>query len=234
MTLLATQRASRMLVVLLAWGLLSSLTSLYIVRLVYTATQPVSQAIALDRARGINEIQDLTVLKKIAIALVESTVEKEKKAWLLVSWGIGFVITWSIIYTITFMFVYRQLQVSNATETILDAAFAGTLELRKAFWGLYVVLPLVAAIIIFGLLAVLKSRDIVEPNALADLLLTPMAFSAVLVIYWSGAIVAWRCSVNTSRAVWRHLARLAIILITIIPLGKAAIVLGYTYLTFMR
>ncbi len=228
--MLSTKRASHILIAVSAWAFVSAVASLLIVKVVYMTALPTSLP---NLTSDINSIQDLAALKKISVLLVGSVAAQREAGWLLVSWGLWFVATWSAIFGLASAFLYRQLAVTNVAEdsrskeTILDLALAGKLELWKAFWGLYIALPLAATLVVYGLIAFLKSSQVVEPTKVVDLILTPMAYSAVLVIFWGGAIVAWRCSANTSRAAWRYLARIAIVLYTVVPLAKSAAILSY-------
>lgn len=226
----STKRASQILVALSAWAFVSAVFSLLIVKVVYMVALPTSLP---NLTSDINNIQDLTALKKISVLLVDSLAAQKEAGWLLVSWGLWFVATWAAIFGLAFVFLYRQLATANVAdnsrsrETILDLALAGKLELWKAFWGLYIALPLAATLVVYGVMVFLKSTHVVEPAKVADLILTPLAYSAVLVIFWGAAVIAWRCSVNTSRAIWRYLARIAIVLYTVLPLAKSAALLSY-------
>lgn len=226
----STKRASQALVTLSAWAFVSAVISLLIIKVLYMAALPTSLP---NLTSDINNIQDLVALKKISLLLVDSVAAQKEAGWLLVSWGLWFVATWAAIFGLASVLLYRQLATATAAdnsrsrETILDLALAGKLELWKAFWGLYIALPLAAAFIAYGLIAVLKSTHVVEPTKVADLILTPLAYSAVLVIFWGAAVIAWRCSANTSRAAWRNLARIAIVLYTVLPLAKSAVLLSF-------
>lgn len=226
----STQRASLLLVALSAWAIMSAVASLLIINVLQTAASPMSFSTLTS---DINNIQDMAALKKIALLMVGAVAAQKEAGTLLVSWGLWFVATWSAIFGLASAYLYRQLAAANvadiprSNETILDLALAGKLELWKAFWGMYIALPLAVMIVAFGLMAFLKRAHIVEPAKVADLIVTPMAYSAVLVVFWGASIIAWRCSVNTSRTAWSLLARIAIVLFTVAPAAKSAVLLIY-------
>lgn len=229
LTMLSTRRASQILVALAAWAFVSAALSLLIIKVAYTSALPASLP---NLASDINGIQDLAALKRISILLVNSVSAQKEAGWLIVSWGLWFVAIWAAIFAAASTYLYRCLlatdstENTSSTETFLDLALAGKLELWKAFWGLYIVLPLAASLVSFGLLAILKSIHVIEPAKVADLILTPLAYAAVMVIYLGAAAVAWRCSANTSWKVWGILARIAIVLYTGIPLAKSVALLS--------
>jgi len=228
--MLSTKRASQILVALAVWAFISAVLSLLIVKIVYTATLPTSLT---NITSEINRIQDLTTLKKISVLLADSITAEKEAGWLLVSWGLWFVATWSTIFGIATMFLYRQLITTKATEdshpkeTMLDLALTGKLKLWQAFWGLYVALPMAASFAVYEVLAFLKGIHIIEPTKVADLILTPLSYSAVLVIFWGGAIVTWRCSANTTHKALCYLARVAVVLLTVAPLVQSATLLSH-------
>ncbi len=230
MNLPPTKRASQILIALSAWAFVSAIASLLIFKIVYISALPTSLP---NLTNDINNIQDFVVLKKISLLLAESVTTQKETGWLIASWGLWFVATWSAIFGVTTMLLYRQLTKTNPTEeqcskeTILDLALTGKLELWKAFWVFYIALPAVASLTVYQILAILRRTHVIEPTKVADLILTPLAYSAVLVIFLGAAIVVWRCSTNTPSITWRYLVRGSIILFTVIPLAKSAILLGH-------
>ena len=228
--MLAAKRASQILLALSAWAFVSAALSLLLIKTVYVTALPVSLP---GLASDINTIQDLAALRKISILLVNSVSAQKEAGWLIVSWGLWFVAVWSAMFAVASSFLYRRLVVSEISEKpqltahFLDLALAGKLELWKAFWGLYIALPVAVSFVAFGLISLLKRTHVVEPAQVADLILTPLAYSAVLVIFFGAAIIAWRCSANTSRTTWRYLAKIAIVLYTAVPLIKSSVLLSH-------
>ena len=226
----SSKRASQILVALSAWALMSVLMSMVIIKIIVLVGGP---SLHSNLTSDIQNIQDLATLKKICVLLVDGAAAQKQAGWLLVSWGLWFVATWAAIFGMASVYLYRQLNSSKEaetyppTETMLDLAIDGKLALWKAFWGLYIVLPYVAALVIYGLVALLKHFHVIEPAKVADLIVTPLAYSAIFVIWLGAAVVAWRCSGNTSRAVWRYLARTTIVLLTGVPIVKAVVLLSY-------
>ncbi len=233
--MLSTRRLSQLLIALSVWALVSALLSLLIAKVVYFAAPP---SLLPNLSSDLNSLQDLAALKKICVLLVEGAAAQREAGWLLVSWGLWFIASWSVIIGLTAIVLHRRLANSAATESspanesIVDLALSGKLELWKAFWGIYIVLPYVAAIVILGPLALLKYLNVLGRTTAVELVVVPVATSAVLLIFYGSAVVAWRCSANTSRSVWRYLARIAIVLYSGIPLAKAAFSLSYLWSHF--
>lgn len=234
--MLSTRRLSHILVALSVWALASALLSLLVVKVLYFTQLP---SLAPSLSSDLNSVQDLAVLKKVCVLLVDTAAAQKEAGWLLVSWGLWFIATWSFIVGLTAVVLHRRLANSTTTESsppnesIVDLALSGKLELWKAFWGFYIVLPYVATLVILGPLALLKYLHVVEQTTVVELVVIPLAISAVLVIFYGSAVVAWRCSRNTSRAAWRYLARIAIVLYTGVPLVKAAFSLSYLWSHFL-
>ena len=228
--MLSTRRLSQLLVALSVWALASALLSLVFAKVAYFAALPSSLP---NLSSDLNRLQDLAALKKICVLLVDSAAAQKEAGWLLVSWGLWFIAAWSFVVGCTAVTLYRLLpnaippDGANPNGSIVDQALEGKLELWKAFWGFYVVLPYLAALAILGPLLLLNHLGVVEQTTVVELVIVPLAISAVLVIFWASAVVAWRCSSNASRAVWRYLARTAIVLYTGVPLAKAAFSLSY-------
>ncbi len=225
--MLSTRRLSQLLVALSVWALASALLSLVFAKVAYFAALPSSLP---NLSSDLNRLQDLAALKKICVLLVDSAAAQKEAGWLLVSWGLWFIAAWSFVVGCTA--VTLSTHPCNSLRcapkgSIVDQALEGKLELWKAFWGFYVVLPHLAALAILGPLLLLNHLGVVEQTTVVELVIVPPAISAVLVIFWASAVVAWRCSSNASRAVWRYLARTAIVLYTGVPLAKAAFSLSY-------
>jgi hypothetical protein len=214
------------------WALASALLSLLIAKVLYFTALPSSLP---NLSSDLNSLQDLAALKKICVLLVDGAAAQKEAGWLLVSWGLWFIATWSFIVGLTAVVLHRRLVSSTTTESsppnesIVDLALSGKLELWKAFWGFYIVLPYVATLVILGPLALLNYLHVVEQTTVVELVVVPLAIAAVLVVFYASAVVAWRCSGNTSRVVWRYLARIAIVLYTGVPLAKAAFSLSYLW-----
>lgn len=223
------KRISQILFALSAWFFVSALVSLVVVRIVSLTALPSLPGLSDD----IGKLQDMNTLKEVCVLLVDGAASQKEASSLFAVWGLGFVATWSAMFGIASAFMYRQLRAAEthvrpnpANTTFLDSALGGTLELWKAFWGLYIVLPYVAALAIGGPVMLLKHFQVIEPAKAVDLIVTPLAFSAVAVIYFGSAVVAWRCSRNSSRRIWHYLTRLVIVLYTVVPLIKGITMLS--------
>lgn len=212
-----------------AWFLVSALVSLVIIRILWFTALPS----ALNLSSDIKNLQDVGILREVALVLVDAAASQRETSWLLATWSFGFVATWCVIFFIAAIFLYRRLRVSEATIGAsppgtgwLDSALDGTLPLWKAFWGPYILLPYVVALVVGGPILLLKRFDIIAAGTAVDLIAMPLAVSAIMVVYLGSAAIAWRCSRNTSRPVWHYLARISITVYTVVPLIKSVAVLG--------
>ena len=222
---MSPRRISLLMVAFSAWMFIAAVWSLMMTKVLLSASA-VRVAQSSDIRNGIARIDDIETLRKICLAVLDSSHATEQVSWLLLSWGVGFVLVCSAVFGITAYCLQRQLGVVEAATSasgaarLFDAAFAGKLESWKAFWGGYVFLPFLAMIVIGGSWFLMKSHGLIEKTGVVETLGTPLVASAISVIYLAGAIAAWRCASN-ARLVWKYLARAAILFFTVLPLGRS-------------
>lgn len=86
-------------------------------------------------------------------------------------------------------------------------ATTGQLPLWKAFWLVFIPVP----IILYGIyFAALWAWAILSPMTPLQNVVGPFSLFALLLMAAVGVAV-WRCSTNSERRVWRYLARLSVV-----------------------
>lgn len=83
-----------------------------------------------------------------------------------------------------------------------------------AFWGIFVPTNILGA-------ALLASAERLHKNSEQILLLTAAWAIDVAIILFS-SIALWRCSRNTSETLWKHLARIYLVIIWLLPIHHLA------------
>lgn len=226
----SARRLSQILVALSAWFFVAALFSLVIVRILSFAALPNSLA---NLSNDIRNLQDINTLKEVCVLLVDGARDQRESSWTLVVWGFGFVASWSAIFGIVSLRLFSKLSIQGSVAMPADASFFddaidGEVELWKAFWGVYIALPLIVAAFVGGCVFLLKKLYVADPFNALFLVVSSLAFSAVVVTSWWGAAIAWRCSRNTSHMMWHYLARIAIVFYTCIPAITATVRLTAT------
>lgn len=227
--MLRSQRLSRLLVALSACALFSSYASLILFRILEKVALP---RIQTNMARDIAAIQDLDQLKRIATILVEAAFELRDSGWFFATWGIGFVAVWSIVLGVVALLLSRSLTECRpagelpAVGNAFDRALSGTLELRKAFWGGFVGIPLLVGIGVGALVYGFNASRKLEHLQTVSLIAIPIASSLYMVSVLTAALAVWRCAGNSSRPAWGTLARITVVVAVIALLAKSVVLPG--------
>lgn len=228
--MLRIKRLARLQLALCACAFVSAYISLVTYRVLGKIALP---RLREEWERDVSSIEDISTLKNLCAALVSASFELQDHGSFLASWGLWFVLVWSSILCLAATLLLRQIQRSHDAptvqerENIIDMALSGKLELWKAFWGFYVGLSLVSAVVINGSGVLLTKFGVLDFSKSAGLVAISMAMSVPVVIYLTSALAVWRCAPNTSHVLWRYLARITIVLWTTIPLVKSMAMLGY-------
>ncbi len=226
--MLRLRRLTQLLMALCASAFLSALISLIVYRFLSMTAKPTQ---SIELTNGIQEIQDIERLRGFTLDLIRSGIDLRDGGATLASWGLGFVLIWSSILGLIAFVTYRQackVLVNPdlpATENSIDKAFSGKLELAKIFWGGYVTLSLLLVLISNAVFKLLPSINANESSFLLNALVAPIVLAIPAIFYWTCAILVWRCAANTSSIVWRYLAKLIVIIATILPLIEGAYLL---------
>jgi hypothetical protein len=227
------KRTNQLLILLSAWFFVAAIVSLIIIRILYLSGLPASfNHLSTD----IKNIQDLATLKNACVIALDYAFSQKDFNWLLINWALSFVAIWTVIFGTALVYFQKQLSHFNAVEyalpieSTLELAITGKLPLCKAFWGVFIGFSYGLSFTIYILLFSLKHLHFIEPAKVSDLIITPLAYSLILVVYLFTADIAWRCSRNSKNNIWHYLARAAILVLIVVPLIKTMLMLNHFHI----
>ena len=207
-----------------AWFFLSGLAAAmlyWILSLAAVSWDGSSSSLASDIGRS----TDVALLQKIAVSLIEATAEERHRGQVFAVWGLGFTLLSSGM-TLLVLWWWKPTAEAAAVPVeatppsgFCSALQQGRLPLWKAFWLVYVPLPLLFSLGIGGLL-----RFVDLKNGIAQVLLFVPLSIGLLWLAWLGAsVLVWRCSDRVGRPLWGKVARVVVILAITVPLLRAAL-----------
>lgn len=211
--MLRAKRIGQLQIALCLWAFMSAYLSLVIFRVLERVALPVS---VNNLARAISDNQDIETVRTVCVQVLDASSELRDNGIFLAYWGLGFALLWSCILGITAVFHHRQLRRSHLphqqaeSENVVDLALMGKLELWKAFWGFFVGLTFASALVIYGAGSLLLKSGALESFRQVTLVVFPIVGAVPMTLVCVSALAAWRCAPNTSRVVWRVLARTTI------------------------
>ena len=217
---------------------LAGVISVHIFAILSYGTLPESSR---EMANGIAASPDIAVIKKVCLFLVDAYQEERKNRFESVWLGMGLMIalgTFGSAVSARLYVLLRRLDtrhVSAGTRDVaipgsslgrlLSRSFAGTLELWKAFWLIYLPVPALLAAILSGGLKALQGIGLKGPF-LIDLVAGSLLSAIVYLTFIAASVIVWRCSGNTSLRLWTYAARTVVVLIIVVPLARIAIFWG--------
>jgi|GEM_PF-2446911 hypothetical protein len=227
------KRTNQLLIFLSAWFFVTAIVSLIIIRILYLSELPASlNHVSAD----IKNIQDLVTIKKVCVIALDYAYSQKDFNWLLINWALSFVALWAVTFGTVLVYFQKKLHQYNAvehslqSESIIDLAIAGKLPLWKAFWGVFIGLSYGLSFAIYAFLSSLNRLHIIESAKVSDLIITPLAYSLILVTYLFTADIAWRCSRNSANNFWHYLTRAVILLLIVVPLIKIMLILYHFHI----
>lgn len=228
------QRIALLIIVLSALFGLSGLISLALLKIVMMPALPVR-----NFAEDIGNINDLAVLKSICVPLAEEYFSKMNAFRATSKWGPLFLTISGFLCSSIGVYLYRQLgrekleqSQENAHEpdrlkSVIEQVISGELKLWKAFWFLYVPVPIICGLSITLLLGITKNIGDADSFGFDVFMFLPIILAAAFIPVFLVAIVTWRCAANTSHKVWFYVTRGLILLYAVALLTKLALFVVY-------
>ena len=228
------QRITLLIIVLSALFGLSGLISLGLLKVMLIPALPLR-----NYAEDINNISDLAVLKNVCVPLAEELFSKMNAFRASSKWGPLFVTISGFLCFSIGVYLYRLLgrerleqshenaQVPDSRKSIMEQAFSGELKLWKAFWFLYVPVPIISGLSITLLLSMTNRIGVAESFGFNIFIFLPIILSAAFIAVISVAIITWRCAANTSHRFLFYATRGLIIFYFVPLLTKAALLFVY-------
>jgi hypothetical protein len=192
-------------------------------------------------ANSIATSPDIAVIKKVCLVLVDAYQEERKNRLELPWLGLGSLIAMGTIGAAVSARLYvllRRFETRNVSGGSLDVprpgspigrllsgSFAGTLELWKAFWLIYLPVPALLAVILSGGYKALEHSGL-KGLLLTQLVVSSLIFSTVYLSFIAASVIVWRCSRNTSLRLWTYAARTVVVLMIVVPLVRMAVFWG--------
>jgi hypothetical protein len=228
--MLRTRRIVQLQTALCLWAFLSAYIAFVFHRILEAVALP---RVMTNLASGIAGLQEIDTVKKVCVLVVEGSVDVRDNGAFLAALGLGFVMALSVIVCATAGLLYRELQRSkdsretSETENTVDLALSGRLALWKTFWGFYVGVSLLSALAINGAASLLMKHGAFEDSRWLNFVAMPVAMAIPLTLSFISAYAVWRCAPNTERAVWRYLARIAVVLFSGVPVIQSLGAFGF-------
>lgn len=233
----AALRLTAVIFVCSAVLVLAGIISLHVFAVLSYGTLPASLR---EIANGIAASPDIAVIKKVCLFLVDAYQEERRdrfdSAWL----GLGLLIamgTFGVAISARLYVLLGGLKAQDMSggswdvplrspvARLLSRSFAGTLELWKAFWLIYLPVPVLLAVILSGGYKTLQNIGLKGP-LLIQLVAGSLLSSIVYLSFIAASVIVWRCSRNTPSQLWTYLARTVVVLIIVVPLARIAVFWG--------
>ena len=194
-----------------------------------------------DIASSIATSPDIAAIKRVCLVLADAY-QEEREGRLDWAWaGLGMLIalgTFGVAVSARLYVLLGRLKAQDMyggsrdippprspVVRLLSHSFAGTLELWKAFWLIYLPMPALLSVILLGGYKALQSMGLKGP-ALIQLVTVSLLSAIVYVLFIAASVLVWRCSQNTSLRLWTYMVRAVVVLIVLVPLVRIAMFWG--------
>lgn len=205
------------LLLLNTWSFFTGLAAFYLYWFLSMAgTGAITEGLAAD----IGQLNDVGILRQLALSLLHAAVDFRQSGITLAVWGLSLLMLSSgLSLLLLFREMRRPAQPREPEPTDTGSGFVadllqGRLPLWKAFWLVYVPEPFLASLVVNVLIGNLDGKT----QVLLSMFVVPLTVGLVWTLLLSVTVLVWRCSDNTARPVWGKVARVLLVLVIAVPL----------------
>jgi len=209
------------LLLLNTWSFFTGLAAFYLYWLLSLSGAAVmADVMAGGMAADIGQLNDVGILRQLALSLLHAAVDFRQSGITLAVWGLSLLmLSSSLSLLLLFREMRRPAQPREPEPTDTGSGFVadllqGRLPLWKAFWFVYVPEPFLASLVVNVLIGNLDGKT----QVLLSMFVFPLTVGLVWTLLLSVTVLVWRCSDNTARPVWGKVARVLLVLVIAVPL----------------
>jgi len=210
--------SSRLALLLLnTWFFFTGLAAFFLYWILSMAgTGAITEGLAADVGR----LDDVGLLRQMAVSLLSAAVDFRQSGMALAVWGLSLLLFSSGLSLLLLFWEMRRPGLSGGGGTEAESQgfrtdlLHGRLPLWKAFWLVYVPQPLVTGLVVTLLLRNLDGKTRIVPSLFAF----PLSIGFTWTVLLSVTVLVWRCSDNAARPIWGKLVRVLLVLVIGVPL----------------
>jgi hypothetical protein len=209
------------LLLLNTWSFFTGLAAFFLYWILSMAgTGAIDEGLAAE----ISRLDDVGLLRQMAVSLLSAAVDFRQSGMTLAVWGLSLLLLSSgLSLLLLFREMRRPVLSGGVTEKESQGFRAdllhGRVPLWKAFWLVYVPQPLVTGLVVMLLLRNLDGKTQIVPSLFAF----PLSIGLMWTVLLSVTVLVWRCSENVARPIWGKLVRVLLVLVIAVPLLRMLI-----------